>query len=140
MALTRKAKPDADKLYEARASYADGTRVYRAGDRLRGDHPAVRAAFGRWMLDELPDDEKGKLRASAQWGQVNAAAAEHQPAPPPIAQRPSGKFRAVGFWTLTDPDLKPRGRIRSGEIVDADDELYRRYPHLFVPVIEERSR
>jgi hypothetical protein len=116
--------------------------VFKAGSRLRGDHEEVRAAFGQWMLADLPDDEKGKHRAEALFGQSIAVPAEHNvPAPDPVAKPPTGRFRAVRSWTLADPDLvATRGRINAGEIVDASDPVFRRYPHLFVQHVEERWR
>lgn len=137
--LTRKPKPDPEATFEAITSFAVAGKVYPAGLRLRGNHDAVRASFGHFMLADLPDDEKGKLRAHALWDRVVAEApTQNQPAPDPVAQPPSGRFRAVGSYMLTDPDLQHRARINAGDIVDASDEVFRRYPHLFVPHIEER--
>jgi hypothetical protein len=41
---------------------------------------------------------------------------------------------------LADPDLQHVARINAGDIVSAADEVYRRYPHLFVADVEERNR
>lgn len=139
VALTRSPKPNPEALYEAVQSYSRGQRVFRAGTRLRGDNDEVRAAFGQWMLSELPDDQKAKIRGESMWGQSIAEPAGPPTAPDPVAQPPTGRFRAVRSWTLADPDLAAsRGRINAGEVVDAGDPVFRRYPHLFVADIEER--
>jgi hypothetical protein len=140
MALTTsKPKPDPEAIYEAVQSYAIEGRVYQAQTTLKGDHTEVRARFDRWMLADLPDDEKGKRRA-AMWSAVNVEEATNQThTPPPVARPPAGRFRAVRSWTLADPDLKGRAIINAGDVVDASDELFKRYPHLWVQVIEERS-
>jgi hypothetical protein len=140
VSLTRKAKPDAAAMYEAITSYSQGHRVVQAGTKLRGDHDLVRAAFGQWMLVELPDDQKGRIRTQAVYGQLNVEENQHDQPSPPLARPPMGKFRAVGTWMLGDEDLQQRARINVGDVVDASDPVYRRYPHLFIPVIEERGR
>lgn len=137
MAL-RKAKPTAEALYEAKSSYSVAGTVYRAGTRLRGDHEEVRARFGRWMSVDLPDDEKGRLRAEADWGQVVAEGDQHGPAPEPIAVPPSGPFQAIRSFRLADADLQHIARINAGQLVDASDEVFKRYPHLFAKPTEVR--
>ena len=139
MALkTRKPQPDPERQYEAVVSFSGPDGAFNPGTRLTGDHPALRAAFGSFMLADLPDDEKAMIRNKAMWGDVAA----YQPPPTPaapVARRPSGRFRAVRSWSLADPYLPERGgRLNAGDLVDANDEVYRRYPHLFVPHVEER--
>jgi len=124
-------------MYEAVEGYSDPVATIPAGTRLSGDHQAVRANFTRWMTADLPDDQKSALRNKALFGtQPTPAHAQH--AEPPVAQPASGRFRALQSWTLADPDLQHRARINVGELVGPDDEVYRRYPHLFVPLVEDR--
>ena len=137
--LTRRPKPDPEALYEAVQSYSRGQRVFRAGTRLRGDHEEVRAAFGQWMLTELPDDQKGKIRAESMWGQSIAEAADPpRPDAFPTAQPPAGRMRALGNWTIVDPALGGPRPLYAGTMVSVNDPLYRALPHLFGPIIEER--
>lgn len=134
--IKRPGKPDPSAVYEPVLSYSGPEGTYNSGMRLRGDHPAVRAAFGSWMLADLPDDQKGQLRNAALFGDVVPEPGERSDEP--LAQPPAGRFRALRSWRLADPDLQQRARINAGEIVTADDEVYRRYPHLFVRETEER--
>ncbi len=132
--LKRAAKPDPDRTYEPVQSFSGPDGTYATGTRLAGDHPAVRAAFGQWMLADLPDDEKGRIRSAAMFGGQEVPAHEA----PPIARQPSGKFRALVARTLADPDLASRARLSPGDIVDASDEVFKRYPHYFEPLEENR--
>lgn len=134
-----KAKPDPDALYEVVESFAAGHKVYQTGFRMRGDDPAVRAYFGRFMPADLDDPAKRKARI-AYWDEANAEAAADAPQrpPPPLARRPSGRMRAVRYWTVDDPALAPRKRINAGELVSVDDPVYTAYPHLFEVLVEER--
>ena len=137
LGLKRTARPDPTKQYEPVQSYSGPEGTFSTGTRLAGDHPAVRASFGQWMLSDLPDDEKGRLRTAAMFGAQEVP--EHdQHAAPPVAQPASGRFRALGTWTLADADLQHRARINAGELVTADDEVFRRFPHLFVQHVEDR--
>ncbi len=134
-------KPDPDKQYEPVMSFSGPHGTFNTGTRLSGDHEAVRASFGSWMLASLPDDEKGRLRTTAMFGNqdvpAHATHAEPPLAEPPLAEPPSGKFRALVSRRLP-PDLASRGRISPGDVVSADDETYRRFPHLFTPYEENR--
>ncbi len=133
----RTAKPDPDETYEPIMSFSGPAGTFSTGTRLAGSHPAVRASFGSFMLATLPDDAKHKLRTSAMFGnQPVATHAAHEA--PPSAQPPSGRFRALGTWTLTDPDLQHRARINAGDLIDASDEVFKRYPHLFTAAVEDR--
>lgn len=136
--MNRAAKPAPEALYEVAVSFAVDNRVYQAGQTLRGDHEAVRTHFGQWMLASLPDDEKRKIRSDKLWGQTNAEGPSEAPKAAPIAEPATGPFRAVRNWTLADPDFQDRSRINAGEIVDASDPVFRRYPHLFVKHTEAR--
>jgi hypothetical protein len=131
--------PDPALLYEVIIGYAVDGRAYQAGTKLLGDNAEVRARFasGHWMLADLPDDEKTHRRAQRLWAHSLDDAPASPPADP-IARPPSGRFQALRSWTVADPDLKHRARINAGDIVDAEDELYRRFPHLFVQYLEDR--
>ncbi len=125
-------------MYEPRQTYATGRRVYQAGTRLRGSDEEVRARFGAWMDASLPDDEKAKLRAEASWSQVVVEDASRGPAPDPIAEPPTGRMRAVRSFRLADADLQHVAQVSVGQLVDASETVYRRYPHLFVQHVEDR--
>jgi hypothetical protein len=133
---TRRTKPDPNLMYEAAQSYADRRgHVYQAGETRLGAHEAVREAPGQWVLASLPDDEKAKARSHAAWDAVVADdASRASVTTPPVAKPPAGLFRATGSWTLQDADLQHRARLNTGDLVDASDLVYRRYPHLFEPV------
>lgn len=137
MSLTnRKPAPDPSASYEPIQSYSGPGGTFATDRRLNGDHPEVRERPHLWMLSDQDDDEKGQIRSEAIFG---AAIRSHPPQKPlPVAQRPSGRFRAIGSWSLPDPDLRHRARISAGDIVHADDEVFKRYPHLFTRHIEER--
>ena len=135
LTLSRAAKPDPDVTYEAIEGYSDPVATIAAGTKLAGSHEAVRAQFGRWMTADLPDDAKDRLRRRALWGSQPAPAPR---AAPPVAEPAAGRFRALQSWTLADADLQHRARINAGELVTADDEVFRRFPHLFVQHVEDR--
>lgn len=135
MALTiKRDKPDPEALYEVVESFSVDQSTYRRGSKVRGDHPAVTAHRARFMPADLDDIEKAAVRREY-WGESYARAAADRPvqAPPPVAQRPSGRYRSTGTWTLEDPDLQHIGRITAGQAYDASDPVVSRYWHLFVP-------
>jgi hypothetical protein len=55
--LTRKPKVDPAGLYVCLDSHTSEAGTYKAGTRLRGDHPAVKLHPALWIRDGAADDE-----------------------------------------------------------------------------------
>ena len=141
MATLKKAKPDPEALWEVIESFStSGNDTFKRGFKVRADHPAVVQHRALFMPADLDDVAKAAVRREY-WAESYAQQAADQPgpAPDPIARPPSGRFRALRSWTLSDPDLAHIARVNAGQLVDASSEVYRRYPQLFVQDIEERQ-
>jgi hypothetical protein len=137
--LKPKAKPDPTQLYEAIEGFASGNTVFQRGYKVRGDHPAViahRALFMPANLDELEKEAVRREYWGASYRQMDADTPK--PPPPPRATRPTGGMRAVANYTVQEPELGGPRVLSAGTVVDASDPLYRAFPHLFQPYVEER--
>jgi len=136
LTLKKAPMPDPDAMYEPVQSFSNALGTFAAGVRLSGGHQAVRAHFGSFMLASLPDDQKSRIRTAAMFG-AQPTSAHDQHAEPPVAEPPAGRFRALVSRRLP-ADLASRGRISPGDIVDADDPVFKRFPHYFVAHLEDR--
>jgi hypothetical protein len=136
MAAVKADAPDPAKMYEPILPYAHDLKVFNPNFVLAGDHPEVRANFGRWLDASLPDDEKSKLRNAALFGEMPVVT----PPAPPRARRLTSRVRALGTWLIEDEDLGGPFQLNQGELRAADDPVVQKYAHLFGPVVEERAR
>lgn len=119
----RKPKPDPTKVYVATTSFAMGDRiVVRTGERLRGDHEAVRGMFGAFVEDGTPPSE---------WPSPVVDVPDHEPE----FTRPAPQHDPAEYviCTLAFGDLTRW--VKVGERLHQDDELVRRHSHHFARLV-----
>lgn len=120
-----------------RPSFVGEQFVVKAGERLRGSHPAVQTAPHLFLPDGAGDEEIAAARAQLLEREIEMSVAAAGPPPPPAPPRIDPSTRLADLVVCTQEVISSSvGRVREGTIAHKNDRRVIAAPEAFRPLLE----